>query len=64
MANPASLNVRNNVSGLLSYDHQDGRTRHILIDVGKTFRSTVMRQFKELGVSAIDAGEARVPCPC
>ena len=36
MANPASKNVRNNPSGLLTYEHPDGRRRHILIDVGKS----------------------------
>lgn len=50
-----SKNVRNNVSALVSYAHPDGRTRHILIDVGKTFRSTVIRQFNALGVKKVDA---------
>jgi len=53
--NPDSRNVRNNVSSIVSYAHPDGRTRHILIDVGKTFRSTVMRQFEKLGISRLDA---------
>lgn len=31
LANPNSLNIRNNISALVSYEHPDGRTRHILI---------------------------------
>ena len=49
------LNTRNNISGLLSVPHADGRTRHIMIDCGKTFRSAAMSQLAALGVERLDA---------
>lgn len=52
---PSSLNVRSNPSALISFDHPDGRTRHILIDAGKTLRDFVVKQFTKLGVTHIDA---------
>ena len=56
MAHPStSKNVRNNPSALVSVSHPDGRDRHILIDVGKTFRDTVLRQLPRLGVSRLAA---------
>ncbi|RYG52804.1 MBL fold metallo-hydrolase [archaeon] len=55
MRNPSSKNSRHNPCGLLSFAHPDGRTRHILIDCGKTLREVVMRRLPELGVTNIDA---------
>ena len=55
VTNPNSRNRRNNPSALVSFRHPDGRMRHILIDVGKTFRDTVQRNFPALGVDHLDA---------
>lgn len=55
LTNPSSKNRRNNPSALVSFDHPDGRRRNILIDVGKTFRDTVLKNFERLGVEQVDA---------
>lgn len=49
-------NYRNNPSLMLChYDPKDGRTKHIIIDVGKTFRETSLRWFPEHGINSLDA---------
>lgn len=55
LRNPSSKNSRHNPCGLVSFAHPDGRTRHILIDCGKTLREVVTRRLPELGVTSIDA---------
>jgi phosphoribosyl 1,2-cyclic phosphodiesterase len=56
IANPNSVNVRNNVSAVVTYDgHPDGRKRHIMIDAGKTMRASVGKWFRPLGVADLDA---------
>ena len=55
VAHPASLNVRNNVSALVSVRRADGRASHILIDCGKTFRAAALAVLPALGVDALDA---------
>ena len=52
---PGSRNHRDNPSAALSYAHPDGRPRHILLDCGKTFRSSVLRHFPRLGIAKLDA---------
>ena len=44
LARPTSRNIRNNVSALVTFQPQaaGGRTRHILIDCGKTFRAAAL----------------------
>jgi phosphoribosyl 1,2-cyclic phosphodiesterase len=54
--NPHSRNRRNNPCALFTYMPPfDSSPRHVLIDVGKTFRDTVMRTFPPLGVDAVHA---------
>lgn len=55
LSNPASLNNRNNPSGLFSFAHSDGTPRNVLIDVGKTFRDTALKRFRPLGIDKIHA---------
>ena len=52
---PLSRNRRNNPSGVISFAHPDGRARHVLVDVGKTFRDAVQRHFPRLGIARVDA---------
>ena len=62
-ANPTmSYNVRNNVSALLTfYPNNNNNTatentpKHVMIDAGKTMRSTIWKCFPQLKVSGIDA---------
>ena len=47
---------RNNPSLLIChYDEKDDRMKHIVIDVGKTFRETSLRWFPKYGISSLDA---------
>jgi phosphoribosyl 1,2-cyclic phosphodiesterase len=47
---------RNNPSLLIAhYDEEDDRIKHVIIDVGKTFRETSLRWFPKYGVSSISA---------
>ena len=47
---------RNNPSLLIChYDESEGRTKHIIIDVGKTFRETSLRWFPKHGINSLDA---------
>ena len=55
MANPTSFNIRNNPSALITFAHPDGRERNVLIDVGKTFRDSIIRCLPKLGATHIDA---------
>ena len=56
LARPTSRNVRNNVSALVSIAPAGGgRPRHILIDCGKTFRTSALSTLPALGVTALDA---------
>jgi phosphoribosyl 1,2-cyclic phosphodiesterase len=48
-------NVRNNICGLLSVPHADGRVRHVLLDCGKTFRAAALGALAALGVERLDA---------
>lgn len=52
---PSSPNVRNNPSALVSVPQPDGSAAHVLIDVGKTFRETMLKQLPRLGVSRVAA---------
>ena len=55
LLDPASRNRRNNPSAILSFVRADGRRVNILLDCGKTFRDTVVRQFPALGIRHLDA---------
>ena len=47
---------RNNPSLLIAqYDEKEGRMKHIIIDVGKTFRETALRWFPKHGINTLDA---------
>lgn len=47
---------RNNPSLLIAhYDEEDERIKHVIIDVGKTFRETSLRWFPRHGVTSLDA---------
>lgn len=47
---------RNNPSLLIAqYDEQAGRMKHVIIDVGKTFREASLRWFPKHGIYSVDA---------
>eukprot|EP00977_Amphora_coffeiformis_P012292 scaffold3038_cov163-Amphora_coffeaeformis.AAC.7 len=49
-------NYRNNPSLLIAqYDEKDDRMKHIIIDVGKTFRESSLRFFPEYDINSLDA---------
>ncbi|PUZ47068.1 hypothetical protein GQ55_7G133100 [Panicum hallii var. hallii] len=48
-------NYRLNSSLLIDYCHDDGTHKHILIDIGKTFREQVLRWFGHHNVPSIDS---------
>jgi phosphoribosyl 1,2-cyclic phosphodiesterase len=48
-------NFRSNVCLLLTVVDAEGRTRQILLDCGKTFRTVALRFFDKLGVDGVDA---------
>jgi phosphoribosyl 1,2-cyclic phosphodiesterase len=52
---PGSRNRRRNTSLLVRYAHPDGRTRNIVIDIGKFFWHSALEWFPRYGVPSIDA---------
>ena len=52
---PGSKNRRRNTSLLVRYAHPDGRTRNIVIDIGKFFWHSALEWFPEYRVPSIDA---------
>ncbi len=52
---PGSKNRRRNTSILIKYAHPDGRTRNIVVDVGKFFWHSAIEWFPKYQVPAIDA---------
>ncbi|GBG78314.1 hypothetical protein CBR_g26343 [Chara braunii] len=51
----ANKNYRCTPSAVIRFAHEDGRSRFILIDAGKTFREQVIRWFPRCDVARVDA---------
>ena len=55
LRNPRDRNARNNVSILVRFRDRKGKTRCVMIDAGKTMRTTALRWFPRAGITGIDA---------
>ena len=52
---PSDKNWRQNVGALLRYEDPTGQLRFVQIDCGKTFRESVLKVYKDHGVTSLDA---------